>query len=43
MFRVEQGRKDSAFALYDGIYERIRGMLRTWVADRIDFKLEVGG
>jgi hypothetical protein len=41
MFRNESGRKDNGFALYDGIYERVRGMFRSWIASRMDFRLDV--
>ena len=40
LFRSKRERQDSAFALYDGAYERVRGMLRSWVAKQIDFRLE---
>jgi hypothetical protein len=40
LFRREKGGQDSAFALYDGAYERVRGLLRSWVARQIDFKLD---
>ncbi len=39
MFRREKGEQDSAFALYDGVYERVRGLFRSWIARQIDFKL----
>ncbi|MEX2245083.1 MAG: acyl-ACP desaturase [Dehalococcoidia bacterium] len=38
-FRRERERQDSAFRLYDGAYERIRSLLRGWVAKQIDFRL----
>ena len=41
MFRAENGRQDSAFALYNGAYERVRAILRSWVAKQIDFRLDV--
>jgi hypothetical protein len=41
MFRPERGAQDSAFALYGGVYERVRGLARTWIADQIDFNLDV--
>lgn len=42
LFKPEEGRQDSAFALYQGPYERIRALLRSWVAQQIDFRLDVG-
>lgn len=42
LFRCERGQQDSAFALYDGPYERIRSLLRSWIARQIDFKLNAG-
>jgi hypothetical protein len=41
MFRREQGAQDSAFALYGGVYERVRSIARTWIAEQIDFNLDV--
>lgn len=42
LFRAEQGRQDSAFAPYAGVYERVRSVARSWIADQIDFRLDVG-
>ncbi len=41
LFRHERETQDSAFALYDGAYERVRSLLRTWIANQIDFHLGV--
>jgi len=40
-FKAERGRQDSAYAPYAAVYERVRGLLRSWVAEQIDFKLSV--
>jgi hypothetical protein len=32
IFKTERERQDSAFRLYDGVYERIRGLVRSWLA-----------
>ena len=40
MFRRQSRGQDSAFAVYAAPYERIRGLMRTWVAKQIDFRLE---
>ena len=42
MFKRNRDRPDSAFALYDGAYERVRGLLRSWVARQMDVRLEAG-
>jgi hypothetical protein len=42
LFRAEHGRQDTAFAPYAGVYERIRTVARSWIADQIDFRLGVG-
>jgi hypothetical protein len=42
VFKAERGAQDSAYAPYAAVYERIRGLLRSWVAQQIDFKLNVG-
>jgi hypothetical protein len=42
MFKRDYERQDSAFALYDRVYERVRGLLRSWVARQMDFHLEAG-
>jgi hypothetical protein len=42
MFRRERERQDSGFLLYDGVYERIRSLLRSWVARQMEFRLEAG-
>lgn len=42
LFTRPSERQDSAFALYDGVYERIRGLMRTWLAKQIDFRLGPG-
>ena len=39
VFKAERGRQDSAYAPYTAAYERVRGLLRSWVAKQIDFKL----
>ena len=43
IFAPRAGRQDSAFAPYTAGYERLRGLLRSWVASQIDFRLSVGG
>jgi hypothetical protein len=40
IYRAERDRQDSAFRLYGGAYERVRSLLRDWVASQIDFRLE---
>ena len=42
MFKRGRERQDSAFVLYGGMYERVRGLLRSWVARQMDFRLEAG-
>lgn len=42
MFASRNGRQDSAFSLYGGPYERIRGLLRSWLARQIEIRLDVG-
>jgi hypothetical protein len=42
MFKRERQREDSGFLLYGGVYERVRGLLRSWVARQLDFRLEAG-
>src|SRR6185295_19658213 len=37
VFKAERGRQDSAYAPYAAVYERVRGLLRSWVAEQIDF------
>jgi Fatty acid desaturase len=39
VFKAQRGRQDSAYAPYSAGYERVRGLLRSWVAKQIDFKL----
>ena len=41
LFCAEHGRQDSAYTPYAAAYERIRGLLRSWVAKQIDFQLDV--
>jgi hypothetical protein len=41
VFKAERGQQDSAYAPYTAAYERVRGLLRSWVAKQIDFKLGV--
>lgn len=41
MFRPQRGVQDSGFALYGGVYERVRRLARAWIADQIDFNLDV--
>lgn len=43
VFQPSRERQDSAFALYDGAYERVRALMRGWVARQIDFRLGVDG
>lgn len=35
MFEKREGKQDSAFKLYDQTYERIRSLLRTWIAEAL--------
>lgn len=42
LFKRDRERQDSAFVLYGGVYERVRGLLRSWVARQMDFRLETG-
>ena len=39
MFRAQHGRQDSGFRFYEGPYERVRGIVRTWIAGQIDFRM----
>ena len=39
MFRPRGGAQDRAYALYHDRYERIRSMIRSWIAERIEFHL----
>lgn len=43
MFKPQRGRQDSGFALYEQPYERLRGLVRTWVSNQMNFKVTVGG
>ena len=36
IFRKQRERQDSGFTLYGGLYEQVRGLLRSWVAARLD-------
>jgi hypothetical protein len=40
MFRSPAGRQDPAFAGYAHPYERLRGLVRSWLGDRLDLALE---
>jgi hypothetical protein len=42
LFQPPAGRQDSAMAPYTGVYERIRGLLRTWLAGKMDFDFRAG-
>ncbi len=42
MFKRERQREDSGFLLYGGVYERVRSLLRSWVARQLDVRLEAG-
>ena len=42
IFKRDRERQDSGFVLYGGVYERVRGLLRSWVARQMDFRLETG-
>jgi hypothetical protein len=35
LFKPQEGRQDNGFQLYEGIYEKIRALLRTWIAERL--------
>jgi hypothetical protein len=41
VFEAERGPQDSALIPYQGMYERARALLRSWVAQQIDFRLDV--
>jgi hypothetical protein len=40
LFRTPPGRQDPAMALYTGPYERVRGLVRSWVAKQLDLGLQ---
>jgi Fatty acid desaturase len=42
LFQQPAGRQDSAMKPYSGVYERIRGLLRSWLASKIDFDFRAG-
>lgn len=42
LFHSPAGGQDSAMAPYSGVYERIRGLLRSWIAGKIDFDFRAG-
>ena len=35
MFQPSTGKQDSAFAVYEGIHEKVRTLLRDWIAERL--------
>lgn len=39
LFKRPAGAQDSGFAAYDGVYERIRGLLRGWLASQMELRL----
>ena len=38
MFRRQEGKQDSGYLSYDGVYEKIRGLLRSWLAQQVDYR-----
>lgn len=42
LFQPSAGAQDSAMAPYGGVVERIRGLLRTWLASKMDFDFKAG-
>jgi len=43
LFEHKRGVQDSAFLPYGGVYERVRSLVRSWIARQIDFRLDPGG
>jgi Fatty acid desaturase len=39
LWRASRGRQDRAFHLYDGVYERVRGLLRSWLVAQMEVDL----
>ena len=42
LFQPPAGPQDSGMRPYSGVYERIRGLLRTWLANKMDFDFKAG-
>jgi hypothetical protein len=40
IFRTKRERQDSAFRLYDGPYEKVRGLVRSWLASEMTKRIE---
>jgi hypothetical protein len=40
LFQAENERQDSGFRLYEGVYERVRSLLRSWLAQQLSLRVE---
>ncbi|HEX5939685.1 MAG TPA: acyl-ACP desaturase [Dehalococcoidia bacterium] len=42
LFQTPAGPQDSGMRPYSGVYERVRSLLRTWLANKMDFDFKAG-